>query len=66
MNNAVATYEKLSRTEALITVSYPNGGFGMERISVRHSHSLYEAAYGAASAKAAIQGYVLGCFSKAA
>lgn len=66
MNNAVATYEILSSTEALIEVSYPNGTFGLERVSVRAPKFLYEAAYSAASIKATIQGYRLERFSEAA
>ncbi len=64
MNNATATYQILSNTEALIEVSYPNGGFGMERITKPRNGSLYETAYNAASVKASIQGYVLGRFSR--
>jgi hypothetical protein len=63
MNNAVATYQILSNTEALIEVTYPNGSFGMERVTKPRNGSLYETAYNAASIKAAIQGCVLGRFS---
>jgi hypothetical protein len=65
MTHATATYEFLSSTEALITVDYPSGGFGMERVTKPRNGDLYEAAYNAASVKATLQGYVLGRFSKA-
>lgn len=65
MNNASATYTVLSKTEALIEVSYPNGTFGFERVTKPRSGSLYEAAYNAASIKATIQGTILGRFSRA-
>ncbi len=63
-NDATATYQILSATEALIDVSYPNGGFGLERITKPRNGSLYEAAYRAASIKAQIQGFRLGRFSR--
>lgn len=66
MSYAEATYSILSSTEAVITVSYPSGGFGMERVSVRRGFSVYDAAYRAASIKATHQGFVLGRFSKEA
>jgi hypothetical protein len=62
---ATATYTKINKTSALIEVTYSNGSFGMERITVRPGHSLYEAAYSAASVKATIQGETLGRFSRA-
>ncbi len=64
MNNATAVYTYLSSTEALIEVSYPDGGFGMERIAKPRNGSLYEAAYRAASIKAGIQGCRLDRFSE--
>lgn len=63
---AWATYTILSSTEALIEVSYPCGGFGMERVTKPRNGSLYEAAYNAASIKATMQGLTLGRFSEAA
>ncbi len=66
MNDAAATYTKISSTEALVTVDYPNGGFGMERVVKPRLGSLYEAAYSAASIKAEIQGLRLGRFSEEA
>jgi hypothetical protein len=63
--DAIATYEVLSASEALIEVSYPNGTFGMERVVAPRKGSLYEAAYSAASVKAACQGCRLGRFSRA-
>ena len=62
---AEATYEVLSPTEAIVTVDYPSGGFGMERVTKPRNGDLYEAAYNAASVKASIQGFTLGRFSKA-
>lgn len=64
MLDAIATYEILSPSEAFIEVSYPNGGFGMERVTAPRNGSLYEAAYAAASVKATIQGFRLGRFSR--
>lgn len=64
--NATATYTILSSTEAFIEVTYPNGGFGMERVTAPRNGSLYEAAYSAASIKATIQGCRLDRFSRAA
>jgi hypothetical protein len=64
--NATATYTILTSTEALIEVTYPNGGFGMERVTAPRNGSLYEAAYNAASIKATIQGCRLDRFSRAA
>jgi hypothetical protein len=63
-NDAVATYVEISPTKALITVDYPNGGFGMEVVIKPPSVSLYDAAYNAATLKASIQGLRLGRFSK--
>lgn len=65
MNNAVATFTRLSSTEALIEVSYPNGFTAFERVAKPRHGSLYEAAYTAASIKAQIQGLILGRFSEA-
>ena len=62
--DAVATYTKISSSEVLITVDYPNGQFGMERVTKPLLGSLYEAAYNAASIKAKIQGFRLGRFSR--
>jgi len=64
MSNATATFYPISSTEAIIEVSYPNGGFGMERVTAPRNGSLYETAYNAASVKATIQGYVLGQFTR--
>jgi hypothetical protein len=61
--DATATYTKISSTEAVITVDYPNGDFGMERVTKTRLGSLYDAAYSAASIKAQIQGFRLGRFS---
>ncbi len=60
-----ATYTMLSSTEALIEVTYSSGGFGMERVTKPRNGSLYEAAYSAASVKAAMQGLRLDRFSRA-
>jgi hypothetical protein len=66
MNRAAfATYSILSSTEAFIEVAYPDGGFGMERVTKPRNGSLYEAAYSAASIKASIQGLRLERFTKA-
>lgn len=62
---ATATYTKLNSNEAFIEVTYPNGGFGMERVQRPRNGSLYDAAYRAASIKATIQGFTLGRFSRA-
>lgn len=64
MSYAHATYKRLSTTEALITVDYPSGGFGMERVTRPRLGSLYETAYNAASLKAKMQGFELGSFRK--
>lgn len=66
MSDANATYEILSSTSAIVTVDYANGGFGIERVTVRRGADLYEAAYSAASVKATIQGERLGSFRLAA
>ncbi len=66
MSDATATYKFLSSTEALITVDYPTGGFGMERVAKPRNGSLYEAAYRAASIKASLQGARLSRFSEEA
>lgn len=63
MKDATATYKFLSATEALITVDYPAGGFGIERVAKPRNGSLYDAAYSAASIKASIQGVRLGRFT---
>lgn len=62
--DATATYTRLSSTEAVIEVTYPNGRFGMERITKPRNGSLYEASYSAASAKATFQGFRLGRFTR--
>jgi hypothetical protein len=59
-----ATYQVLSSTTVFIEVNYANGGFGMERVTVRPGHSLYEAAFAAASVKASIQGERLERFAR--
>ncbi len=66
MRNAVATYEILSSTEALIEVSYSNGSTAFERVTKPRVGSLYETAYKAASLKASFQGDRLERFSRAA
>jgi hypothetical protein len=63
MKDARATYKILSSTEAVITVDYPCGGFGMERVTKPRLGSLIDAAYNAASIKASHQGVRLGRFS---
>lgn len=60
---ASATCEYLNSHEALITVEYPHGGFGVERVTRPRNGDLYEAAYEAASVKALLQGFELGRFS---
>lgn len=60
---STATYEPISASEAIVTVSYANGGFGMERITKPRNGSLYETCYNTASIKATFQGEVLGRFS---
>jgi hypothetical protein len=62
MKDATATYKFLPDRKVLICVSYPDGGFGMERISVPRNFSRYETAYSAANAKAERQGFRLGRF----
>lgn len=62
MEYAYATYQILTPTRAIVTVDYPNG-FGMERVEVKHGHSLYEACYSAAEVKASLQGLRLERFS---
>ncbi len=64
MQYAWGTYQEVDSNTAVITVDYPNGGFGMERITAPRNGSLYETAYAAASVKAKIQGFELGLFSK--
>lgn len=68
MTNAMtawATFETINATTAIVEVSYPNGGFGIERVTAPRKGSLYEAAYRAASIKAAHQGYRLDRFARA-
>lgn len=64
MNGATATYRYLNSSEILVTVEYPNGGFGIERVTKPRNGSRYEAAYNAASIKASIQGLTLASFRK--
>lgn len=66
MTDATATYETLSSTSAIVEVTYANGRVGASRVDVRFAADLYEAAYGAASVKATIQGERLGSFRRAA
>ena len=61
---AEAKFTRISPTEGIIEVNYPNGGFGLERVTKPRYGSLYETAYQAASVKATIQGYVLGRFTE--
>ena len=61
---ATATYSQINSNEAIIEVSYPNGNFGIERVTRPRNGSLYEAAYCAAVRKAAHQGSTLDRFSK--
>ena len=63
-NKATATYKVLNSTTALVTVDYSNGRFGMERVTRARNGSLYEAAFSAASVKAAVQGDRLERFSE--
>lgn len=65
MTKSYATYEILNADTAVITVDYSNGSFGVERVSRPRNGSLYEAAYAAAAAKAAIQGDRLERFAAA-
>lgn len=62
MPDAIATYEVLSPTAAIVEVTYTNGRLGIARVDVRFAADLYEAAYGAASVKATMQGDRLGSF----
>lgn len=65
MIGASATYTRLSSTEALIEITYPDGTCAAERVTKPRNGSLYEAAYNAASVKATIHGCRLERFSKA-
>ena len=64
MDKAYSTYKIISRTEAIITVDYPNGPFGMERVTKPRNGSLYEAAYNAAAIKASLHGCRLERFAR--
>ena len=61
---ATATYSQINSKEAIIEVNYPDGKFGMERVTCPRNGSLYETAYSAAVRKAAHQGFTLDRFSR--
>jgi hypothetical protein len=65
MKGAFATYKRLSNTEALVEITYPDGTCAAERVIKPRNGSLYEAAYNAASVKATIHGCRLERFTKA-
>lgn len=64
MDKAYSTYEIISRNEAIVTVTYPNERFGMQRVTRPRNGSLYEATYSAASLMASFQGCRLERFAR--
>jgi hypothetical protein len=64
MNKAYATYEIVSSKEAIVTVDYPNGRFGMQRVAKPRLGALYDAAYAAADLMATMQGFRLERFAR--